>query len=110
MSRAIPPQWDKYGYTFWIPTHVEPTVAIIGSALPALRNHFKFHIQKLSSAMSSGKTSSSSGQGSRRTGGSGGGDTKAPSSGSQGLYTRMAGGSIASSRKESVELVAVRYV
>ncbi|KAF4625680.1 hypothetical protein G7Y89_g12484 [Cudoniella acicularis] len=36
MSRVVPPQFDEYGYTFWIPSQVEPTVALIGSSLPAM--------------------------------------------------------------------------
>ncbi|KAI2623543.1 hypothetical protein GGS26DRAFT_600403 [Hypomontagnella submonticulosa] len=39
MSRYIPGQFDRYGYTFWIPCHLEPTVALMGASLPAL-NHF----------------------------------------------------------------------
>ena len=37
MSSLIPPQFDHYGTTFWIPPQVEPTVALIGTSLPALR-------------------------------------------------------------------------
>ncbi|MCJ1231630.1 hypothetical protein MMC12_008309 [Toensbergia leucococca] len=37
MSTLIPPQFDTYGTTFWIPSQVEPTVALIGTSLPALR-------------------------------------------------------------------------
>ncbi|KAI9784386.1 MAG: hypothetical protein M1816_000857 [Peltula sp. TS41687] len=37
MSRLVPPQFDKYGTTFWIPSQVEPTVALIGTSLPAIR-------------------------------------------------------------------------
>jgi hypothetical protein len=37
MSKLVPPQFDKYGKTFWIPSQVEPSVALIGAALPALR-------------------------------------------------------------------------
>ena len=33
----IPPQFDTYGKTFWIPSQVEPTVALIGTSLPAIR-------------------------------------------------------------------------
>lgn len=40
MSRLIPPQFNKYGYTFWIPSQVEPTVAMIGTSLPALGGVF----------------------------------------------------------------------
>ncbi|KAF2012411.1 hypothetical protein BU24DRAFT_484056 [Aaosphaeria arxii CBS 175.79] len=60
MSRVIPPQWDSFGYTFWLPSQVEPTVAIIGSALPAYRQHL-FHLyQRISSevrSFSMGKSS-----------------------------------------------------
>ena len=37
MSMLIPPQFDTYGRTFWIPSQVEPTVALIGTSLPAIR-------------------------------------------------------------------------
>ncbi|KAJ9293200.1 hypothetical protein DTO271G3_7923 [Paecilomyces variotii] len=37
MSQLIPPQFDKYGNTFWIPSQVEPSVALIGTSLPAMR-------------------------------------------------------------------------
>lgn len=36
LSRVVPPQFDAYGYTFWIPSQVEPTVALIGTSLPAM--------------------------------------------------------------------------
>ncbi|CAG8949543.1 hypothetical protein HYFRA_00007775 [Hymenoscyphus fraxineus] len=36
LSRVVPPQFDAYGYTFWIPSQVEPTVALIGTSLPAI--------------------------------------------------------------------------
>jgi hypothetical protein len=35
-SYYIPPQYNQYGKTFWIPTQVEPTVALIGTSVPAL--------------------------------------------------------------------------
>lgn len=60
MSRLIPPQFGKFGYTFWIPSQVEPTVAIIGCALPALRTPIADSFSRMSSALSSftsGKTS-----------------------------------------------------
>ncbi|OAA33595.1 hypothetical protein AAL_01060 [Moelleriella libera RCEF 2490] len=41
MSRLVPPQFDHYGKTFWIPSQVEPTVALVGASLPALRAAFK---------------------------------------------------------------------
>ena len=34
MSMLIPPQFDTYGVSFWIPSQVEPTVALIGTSLP----------------------------------------------------------------------------
>ena len=37
LSRITPPQFDDYGHTFWIPSQVEATVALIGTSLPALR-------------------------------------------------------------------------
>ncbi|PLB50837.1 hypothetical protein P170DRAFT_311745, partial [Aspergillus steynii IBT 23096] len=37
MSLRIPPQFDEYGTTFWIPSQVEPSVALIGTSLPAIR-------------------------------------------------------------------------
>ena len=40
MSMVIPPQFDEYGKTFWIPSQLEPTVALIGTSLPALRTLF----------------------------------------------------------------------
>ncbi|KAL4751913.1 hypothetical protein BDW72DRAFT_192424 [Aspergillus terricola var. indicus] len=36
MSYLVPPQFDEYGTTFWIPSQVEPSVALIGTSLPAL--------------------------------------------------------------------------
>ncbi|KAL9079559.1 MAG: hypothetical protein Q9157_001556 [Trypethelium eluteriae] len=40
MSLLIPPQFDEYGKTFWIPSQLEPTVALIGTSLPAIRSIF----------------------------------------------------------------------
>jgi hypothetical protein len=100
MSRAIPPQWDKYGYTFWIPTHVEPTVAIIGSSLPALRNHLQIPFQKLSSVISKSRTSANS---SRAR------SDDVDDKSSQSNYTRMQGDSAPPSRKD-VELASMRSV
>ncbi|CAG8960345.1 hypothetical protein HYFRA_00012419 [Hymenoscyphus fraxineus] len=48
MSRFIPGQWDKYGLTFWIPCQVEPTVALIGTSLPALGNLWTQTSQQIS--------------------------------------------------------------
>jgi hypothetical protein len=103
MSRAIPPQWDKYGYTFWIPTHVEPTVAIIGSSLPALRNHLQIPIKKLTSVISGSR---STGYSSRdKSDKSDDTDNKS----SQSKYTKMQGSSAAPSHVD-VELASVRSV
>lgn len=40
MSRITPPQFDDYGRTFWVPSQVEPCVALIGTSIPALRHLF----------------------------------------------------------------------
>lgn len=40
MSRFIPIQWGSYGTTVWIPSQLEPAVALIGTSLPALRQMF----------------------------------------------------------------------
>lgn len=37
MSRVVPPQFDSYGVTFWIPSMLEPTLAMICASLPGLR-------------------------------------------------------------------------
>ncbi len=37
MSTLVPPQFDVYGTTFWIPAQVEPSVALIGASLPGIR-------------------------------------------------------------------------
>ena len=100
MSRAIPPQWDKYGYTFWIPTHVEPTVAIIGSSLPAMRNHIQTPFKKLTSVISGSKTSRHS---------SSARSDKASAQSSQSKYIKMQGGSAQTSQND-VELASVRAV
>jgi hypothetical protein len=102
MSRAIPPQWDKYGYTFWIPTQVEPTVAIIGSALPALRNQLVAPLQKLSSAISS-----FSGGKSKYNSGAEREERDRPSE--QSKYIKMPGGSGPLSHN-NVELTSVRSI
>lgn len=42
LSRMIPVQFADYGTTFWIPSTVEPSIALIGMSLPALRQlYFK---------------------------------------------------------------------
>jgi hypothetical protein len=40
MSQYIPSQFESYGTTFWIPSQLEPTLALIGTSLPALRKLF----------------------------------------------------------------------
>ncbi|KUI73803.1 hypothetical protein VM1G_09639 [Cytospora mali] len=58
MSRLIPPQFDSYGVTFWIPSQVEPTVALIGASLPALRAAFLTVAPRISLAWASLTSSS----------------------------------------------------
>lgn len=67
MSRLVPPQFDHYGTTFWIPSQVEPSVALIGAALPGLRPLLQTTVERLTTAWSSLVTSSA---GSRGTPGS----------------------------------------
>ncbi|KAI1479992.1 hypothetical protein F4774DRAFT_380500 [Daldinia eschscholtzii] len=59
-SRFIAGSFDGYGETFWIPSQVEPTVALIGASLPALGHTMKLfagHVTKVwSSLTSSSKT------------------------------------------------------
>lgn len=38
-AAVIPPQFDQYGYTMWIPTQAELSAAVIGSSLIPLRSH-----------------------------------------------------------------------
>lgn len=52
MSTLIPPQFDTYGRTFWIPSQVEPTVALIGTSLPAIRQSLASAAQRVSKAWS----------------------------------------------------------
>ncbi|KAI4122335.1 MAG: hypothetical protein LQ338_005874 [Usnochroma carphineum] len=47
MSRLVPPQFDTYGRTFWIPSQVEPTVALIGTSLPAIRQSLTSAAQRV---------------------------------------------------------------
>jgi len=61
MSRYIAGQWDQYGLTFWIPSQIEPTVALIGTSLPALGQVFSQasrHLSELWSKRTSSKGSS----------------------------------------------------
>lgn len=53
MSRLIPPQFDTYGRTFWIPSQVEPTVALIGTSLPAIRQSVLILTPRVSKVWSS---------------------------------------------------------
>lgn len=58
MSRFVPGQFDQYGTTFWIPSQVEPTVALIGTSMPAFRQIFRHTFQMLSTRKSSKNTNS----------------------------------------------------
>lgn len=53
MSRLVPPQFDTYGRTFWIPSQVEPTVGLIGTSLPAIRQSIVTNNQHMSKKWSS---------------------------------------------------------
>ncbi|KAG0639415.1 hypothetical protein HOY80DRAFT_1136791 [Tuber brumale] len=37
LSQVIPPQFDRYGWTYWVPSLLESNMAIIGASLPALK-------------------------------------------------------------------------
>lgn len=37
LSKVIPPQFDRYGWTYWVPSLLESNMAIIGASLPALK-------------------------------------------------------------------------
>ncbi|KAI1391740.1 uncharacterized protein F4822DRAFT_441030 [Hypoxylon trugodes] len=37
LSLYVPGQYDSYGRTFWIPATCEPTIALVGTSLPAFR-------------------------------------------------------------------------
>lgn len=58
MSLLLPPQFDRYGTTFWIPSQVEPTVALIGTSLPAVRQSLLSATQRLSTIFTSSGSSS----------------------------------------------------
>lgn len=60
MSTLIPPQFDTYGRTFWIPSQVEPTVALIGTSLPAIRQSLFSAVQHMSKVWSQVSLTSSS--------------------------------------------------
>lgn len=57
MSKLVPPQFDEYGTTFWIPSQVEPSVALIGSALPALRPLIQRAAQRATTVFTSATSS-----------------------------------------------------
>ncbi|KAI2769590.1 hypothetical protein F4815DRAFT_489605 [Daldinia loculata] len=63
MSRFVPTQFEIYGRTFWVPSVVEPTVALIGASLPALYQLSMQTSQKLSSMKASLESSELSGSG-----------------------------------------------
>ncbi|KAF2688558.1 hypothetical protein K458DRAFT_359326 [Lentithecium fluviatile CBS 122367] len=63
MSTLVPPQFDKYGTTFWIPSQVEPSVALIGAALPALRPLFQGAAQRVTTALASSVSSGTKSRG-----------------------------------------------
>ncbi|KAI0006672.1 hypothetical protein F4779DRAFT_595391 [Xylariaceae sp. FL0662B] len=63
LSRFVPTQFETYGETFWVPSVVEPTVAMIGTSLPALYQLSKQASQKLSSNKVSLESSELSGGG-----------------------------------------------
>ncbi|KAF2834217.1 hypothetical protein M501DRAFT_1009791 [Patellaria atrata CBS 101060] len=71
LSLVIPPQFDDYGYTFWIPSQVEPTTAMIGASLPALRRLFKTPFKFLTSTLRSWTGTTKIGTGSSSSRGSG---------------------------------------
>lgn len=37
LSGVIPPQFDRYGWTYWVPSLLESNMAIICASLPALK-------------------------------------------------------------------------
>ncbi|KAM7215914.1 hypothetical protein V8F06_008672 [Rhypophila decipiens] len=55
----IPPQYNQYGKMFWIPTQVEPTVALIGASLPAFLQAYNAVSLKLSQIRSKRSAGSS---------------------------------------------------
>ncbi|KAI1776755.1 hypothetical protein F4818DRAFT_411766 [Hypoxylon cercidicola] len=70
MSGFVPGQFDRYGTTFWIPSQVEPTVALIGTSLPALRPFLASASEHLSGFIATRFTSKISSFGSKQSGGS----------------------------------------
>lgn len=57
MSLLVPPQFDTYGVTFWIPSQVEPTVALIGTSLPAMQHSLVSAAHRVSQLWSQVSTS-----------------------------------------------------
>ncbi|KAF1969119.1 hypothetical protein BU23DRAFT_601786 [Bimuria novae-zelandiae CBS 107.79] len=51
LSLVIPPQFDSYGHTMWIPTQAELSAAIIGSSLIALKPYLQRSIQIITTAL-----------------------------------------------------------
>ena len=58
MSLLLPPQFQRYATTFWILSQVEPTVALIGTSLPALRQSLLYATQRLPTIFTSSGSSS----------------------------------------------------
>jgi hypothetical protein len=56
-SRVIPPQFDQYGYTMWIPTQAELSAAVIGCSLVPLKAQASAFAHKISSVVKSTLTS-----------------------------------------------------
>lgn len=61
MSTLVPPQFDEYGKTFWIPSQIEPSVALIGAALPALYPMVQGAMHRVMATISSISSTASSG-------------------------------------------------
>ncbi|KAK7959062.1 uncharacterized protein PG986_003916 [Apiospora aurea] len=66
MSRFVPGQFNLYGTTFWIPSQVEPTVALVGTSMPALKQWFRHASERLGSRDTK-NTSAHSGSGSNHS-------------------------------------------
>ncbi|KAM7210769.1 hypothetical protein V8F06_013847 [Rhypophila decipiens] len=73
LSLGIPPQWREYGVTFWIPSMVEPTLAMICASLPGLQPAFvkggKLIGSRFSALVSRTRGSTGVGKGSKGSGG-----------------------------------------
>ncbi|KAI5917431.1 hypothetical protein F4810DRAFT_717715 [Camillea tinctor] len=69
MSRFIPTQFESYGTTFWISSVVEPTVALIGTSLPALYQLGMITSEKYSTIKNTPKASYTSRQNKSSKGG-----------------------------------------